>query len=131
MPALRRKPVAPVIQEASLPAPMGGLNSVDAAIAMPATDAIRMWNMLPSELGLRVRMGDREWLTGVTGLSDNKVRTTIGYSGSTPSADRLFVTSSTGIWGATASEQLWQPDTDYVIGDRVVNDNGNVYVCDT
>jgi hypothetical protein len=129
-PPLRRQAVQPVIQEVQLPAPMGGINSISAASAMPATDALRMWNLFPSELGLRVRMGEREWLTGLTGSADNYVRTTIGYSGSTADKDRLFVTTSTGIWNVTTSREKWTSSTAYVVGDIVLN-GAHVYICDT
>lgn len=103
--AARRQPAAPVIQEASLPAPMGGLNAVSSAAAMPASDCIRLWNLIPSEHGLRLRLGEREWCTGLTGLADNQVRSTIGYTGSDGdgSSNRTFAVTSTGIWDVTDS----------------------------
>jgi hypothetical protein len=101
----RRAPVAPVIQEASLPAPMGGLNSISSGAATPGSDCVRLWNLLPSELGLLVRPGEREWCTGLTGAVDEQVRSTIAYSGSAAdrTLDRVFSVTSTGIWDVTSS----------------------------
>lgn len=130
--AARRQPAAPVIQEASLPAPMGGLNASSSAAAMPGSDCIRLWNLIPSEHGLRIRLGEREWCTGLTGFADNQVRSVIGYTGSNSdgSTNRVFATTTTGIWDVTDSRQAWAASTAYVIGDFVIND-GNLYICDT
>jgi hypothetical protein len=62
-------------------------------------------NMLAAEGGLRARLGSREWVTGLEGAADDLVRTVIPYAGSTPSATRLFVTTSTGIFNVTASTE--------------------------
>lgn len=94
-------------QLASLPAPIGGLNTSSPAMNMPATDCMVLFNMLAAENGLRARLGSREWVTGLSGEGDSLVRTVIPYTGTTPTATRLFVTTSTGIWDVTASSQLY------------------------
>ncbi|QSQ14046.1 hypothetical protein [Myxococcus landrumensis] len=72
---------------------------------MPLTDATRLYNLIASEYGLRVRLGWREWVTGLTGLVDNEVRSELPFTGAQANGagDRLFVTTSTGIWDASAS----------------------------
>jgi len=52
-------------------------------------------------LGLRSRLGFREWVTGL----DGEARSTIPFTGSAKSgaANRLFQTTATGIWDVSAS----------------------------
>ena len=47
-------------------APVGGINTVTAASAMPPSDCLYLYNMIPFQYGLRVRSGYREWATGLT-----------------------------------------------------------------
>lgn len=96
---------APRIETARLPAPVGGLNRVDPASNLPLTDCILSYNLIASEHGLRSRLGYREWCTGLTGASDNQVRTELPFTGTAKngSADKLFANTSSGIWDVTAS----------------------------
>ena len=48
-----------------LPAPTGGINAFDPASAMPPTDCLSLWNLIPYQYGLRSRSGWREWCTNV------------------------------------------------------------------
>lgn len=97
----RRRPTAPTIQTTHLPAPVGGLNTVSAGSAMPVSDCLQGWNLIASELGLRSRLGYREWVTDL----DGEARTVIPFTGSAKSgaADRLFQTTPSGIWDVSAS----------------------------
>jgi len=69
-----------------LPAPVGGINTITAASAMPASDCLYLFNMIPFQYGLRVRSGYREWATGITaaetglGLVDYGSPITFGIS---------------------------------------------------
>lgn len=100
-----RMPPAPSVRWASVAAPVGGINYVSAGGVMPELDAMAVYNMVAAENGLRVRLGSREWCTGLTGAADDSVRTIIPYSGSASSgaANRVFATTSTGIWDVSAS----------------------------
>jgi hypothetical protein len=49
-----------MIRSFTMPAPVGGLNTVDAGASMPATDAILLKDMVAAEYGLRTRLGYRE-----------------------------------------------------------------------
>jgi hypothetical protein len=100
-----KRPVPPSIQSVRLPPPMGGINAIDSASEMPVTDCIYRYNLTPAERGLRARLGSREYVTGLTGLGDNIVRTTLPFTGSAKSGaqNKLFGTTSTGIWDCTAS----------------------------
>lgn len=84
---------------------MGGLNSIDAAMGMPATDAIILFNMLAAEYGLRTRLGSREWCSGLTGAGDDYVRSVLPFTGasSSGSSNKVFATTSSGIWDVTTS----------------------------
>lgn len=87
------------------PAPIGGVNAVDPLSAMPGIDCVYAYNTIPAEKGLRARTGFQEWCTGLTGATDNTVRTMLSFTGSAKngSADRLFGVTSTGIWDVTNS----------------------------
>jgi hypothetical protein len=99
-----RKQVRPqVIQDGHIPAPIGGINTVDAGSDMPSKDCIYLYNMIAAEYGLRSRLGFAEWCTGLTGAGNNSVRTTIPFSGShkNGSTDRMFASTEAGIWDVT------------------------------
>ncbi len=83
------------------PAP-AGLNTITPAGIMPITECNVLWNMIGGEEGARVRLGYREWVTGCTGTTD-AILTILPFKGSTPSADKLFCTTNTGIWDVTDS----------------------------
>jgi len=87
---------------AHVPAPLGGLNTISQGTDMPATDLVLSYNVMSSELGLRSRLGWREWCTNLAG---EQVRTIIPYTGSTPdgSSNRLFACTRSGIWDCSAS----------------------------
>lgn len=107
MPArARRRRVAArpaTVATTHMPAPTGGLNTLDAAGAMPPEDCIALWNMVPAEYGLRSRLGSREWVTGLDGGAGGLVRSILPFTGSTRAADRLFAVTPTGIWDVSAS----------------------------
>ena len=107
MPARRRPIPPPTIQSVVIPAPIGGLNTINPGADMPPTDAILLFNMVAAEYGLRTRLGYREWCAGLTGSTNNEVRSVLPFTGSskTGSASRLFAATNTGIWDVTASSQ--------------------------
>lgn len=86
-------------------APNGGLNAVAPIGQMPATDYVYSWNLIASELGVRVRMGYQEWVTGLEGYADNLVRSVLSFQGGRKngSTDKLFIATSKGIYDCTAS----------------------------
>ncbi|WP_199741923.1 hypothetical protein [Corallococcus sp. CA047B] len=88
-----------------MPVPMGGLNSISAGSAMPPSDCVRLFNLVPAEQGLRSRLGWREWCTGLTGSADNFVRSLHAFTGSAANgaSNRVFAVTSTGIWDVTSS----------------------------
>jgi hypothetical protein len=84
---------------------MGGLNSIVSGSAMPPSDCVRLYNLVPAEFGLRSRLGSREWCTGLTGTLDNVVRSVHAFTGSAQNgaSDRLFACTTSGIWDVTSS----------------------------
>lgn len=97
----QRRPRRQTLETVSVPAPLGGINTISAGSAMPATDSIYCWNLIPSEMGLRSRLGYRNWVTGMGAT----VRTLLPFTGSTGSGsgDRLFAVTNRGIWDVTSS----------------------------
>lgn len=98
MPRPRRIP-QPTARTVQVPAPVGGLNTAAAGLALPPTDCVQAYNLLAAESGLRVRMGESEWATGLSGSSDNGVRTLLPFNGAQTA--KLFATTDTGIWDVT------------------------------
>lgn len=122
-----------VMQSAHLPSPIGGLNAVNAAGAIPPTDCVALVNMIAAEYGLRSRLGYREWAIGLTGAADNLVRTVIPFHGSTAARDKLFATTSSGIWKATSTGSIttvYAAATDYEVDDFVTA-NSTTFGCKT
>jgi hypothetical protein len=96
-----RRRVLPTIESKPIPAPMGGINAVDPLTAMPVTDARSLVNLVAKQSGLQTRTGSEEWCTGLTGASDNMVRTTMTFTGN--SSTKVFGCTSKGIYDVTDS----------------------------
>jgi hypothetical protein len=105
MPRLRRQPPRPSVQQVHVPAPLGGVNTMDAASAMPDGDCVYAYNLVAAENGLRARLGYQEWATGLEGNLDNSVPTLLPFAGGRKSGatDKLFACTALGIWDVSAS----------------------------
>jgi len=102
----QRKPTPrPTVGSVTIPAPIGGLNTIDAGASMPPTDAISLYNMVGAELGLRTRLGTSEWCTTLTGTGNNEVRSILPFTGRAKdgSKNKLFACTTDGIWDCTTS----------------------------
>jgi hypothetical protein len=88
-----RKARRNVTESAHIPAPVGGLNTIDPGYQMPDLDCPLLYNMIPAENGLRSRLGYKEWCTGV---GSSTVPTIMPFAGSSTngSKDKLFATST-------------------------------------
>lgn len=89
-----------------IPAPIGG---IDARTILSAGDpmfCIYAINLLPSEYGLKVRPGYREWQIELDNGAPLGVGTIIPFGGEDDdeSDDRLFAVTNEGIWDVTAEE---------------------------
>ncbi len=84
----------------TVPAPVKGINAVDSLFEMGPTDAIYLYNVVPSEFGCRVRKGSVEWAnnSGATGLKD--VRSLLPYT-SSDGTTKLFAVTSDGVYDIT------------------------------
>lgn len=102
-PRRRRPPPPPSAQTYTIPAPVGGLNTVASGLQLPPSDCVLAYNLIANESGLRARLGYREWVTGLTGGTDNKVRSIIPFTGSTAGSGKLFAATETGLWDVTSS----------------------------
>lgn len=132
-PRRKKAPAGPIIKSVHVPAPVGGINSIDAMGEMNPLDCVLLFNMIADDYGLRARLGHREWCAGLTGAGDNYVRTIIPYKGSAEngSLNRLFATTSSGIWDVTDSGAVTTPHagvTDYEVGD-FVSAGGLAFAC--
>lgn len=90
------------IQPGTVPAPMGGINSVASLATMQPTDAIYTHNIDASARGLHVRPGYAEYANGYSG---DEVKTVIPYEGTAEdgSEDLLLACTSVGIYDISAS----------------------------
>lgn len=95
----------PAMETAPIPAAIGGLNAIAPGGELPPSDAFVLYNMIAAEYGLRTRLGSREWCTGLTGAGDNYVRSILPFTGSAANGaqNKLFATTSSGIWDVTSS----------------------------
>ena len=91
----------------TFPASVGGVNVVDSFMQMPPQDCLYTYNLMPSELGMRLRKGYVEWSTGCVESpqrADNvDVHTIIPFESNIQDAanDRLFAVTAEGIWNTT------------------------------
>ena len=81
---------------ASIPAPVGGLNTFDALANMPATDAVLLENWFPSQSAVQSRGGSKSHATGVTGNG----KTLAVYSDLTGN-EKLFCFTNSGVYNVS------------------------------
>ena len=100
-----RLPQAQKSASVTVNAPVGGINTVTAAGAMPSTDCLQLKNMIPYQYGLRVRAGFEDWYTGIQNADGEfeVITTLLPFNGSTANqySDRLFACTKTGIYDVT------------------------------
>lgn len=101
-PRQRRRVPPPTAQSFQVPAPTGGINSVAAGLALPPGDCVQAFNVVADANGCRVRLGNREHCTGLTGDGDNTVRSLLPFLGA---SSKLFSATSTGICDTSESSE--------------------------
>jgi hypothetical protein len=86
-----------------VPAPVAGLNTIDNASDLGPKDAMSLVNMVAAENGLRPRLGSQAWVDGFGAAVE--MRSIIPYTGAAVggAADKLFATTTAGIFDATVS----------------------------
>lgn len=87
----------------TIPAPTAGIDSRMPLGNMPLENCIYSYNILPSEYGMVVRQGYREWVLGTEDVTSLGVSTLIAFDGTLTAAsdDRLFAVTNEGIWDVT------------------------------
>tara|TARA_R110001632_G_scaffold19547_1_gene59032 strand:- start:140 stop:2569 length:2430 start_codon:yes stop_codon:yes gene_type:complete len=97
----------PTVTSYTFPASVGGVNAVDSLMMMPPQDCIYTYNLMPSEYGMRLRQGYREWATGCVESPQRAqnvdVRSIIPFESNRQDVanDRLFAITAEGIWDTT------------------------------
>ncbi|MCA1807634.1 MAG: hypothetical protein LC687_07285, partial [Actinobacteria bacterium] len=91
----------PTVKPTSIPPSVGGVNAFDSLANMPPQDAIRMVNLMPTPVGLRLRQGYAEWANNIGG----EVRTIIPFEGQPQDGtqDKLFAVTGEGIFDVTSN----------------------------
>lgn len=92
----------PSAKPGTIPAPIGGINSITSLAVMKPTDAIYTVNIDATTYGCRVRPGYEEYANGFAG---DQVKTVMPFSGSAEdgSQDRIFVATNDGVYDVTTS----------------------------
>jgi hypothetical protein len=134
---IRTRPQRQLARSATIPAPVGGINAVDAASAMPVGDAFDLVNVVGGRAGLSSRQGFAEWCTGV---GTGEVRSVLSFAGSVSTKDRLFACSKDDIYNCTTSTDTptsmhtfatSNADSGWGVGTTYVTNAGHFYLyCD-
>ena len=95
----RYKPAQATHQSYTMPASVGGINALSSVTEMAPTDCITCHNLVPSEYGMRLRKGYREWANGLP----SSTNTLIAFEGQTNQAAsrRLWAVCAEGIYDVT------------------------------
>lgn len=99
------KPQKQVTQATRIVAPVKGVDATTILSNGDPLNSIYAFNLLPSEFGMQVRKGYREWAIGVSDGNPLGIGTIIPYGGEDvdKANDRLFVVSNEGIWDVTTA----------------------------
>ena len=100
----------PTVASYTFPASIGGINASSSLMMMPPEDAIYTYNLMPSEYGMRLRKGYREWAINCVNdpTLNNDVKTILPFESNSRnlSFNRLFAVTSEGIWDVTNAGEL-------------------------
>ena len=104
-PAKQRVAGSPKVSKSTrLPAPIRGVDSRNVLSEGDPLVCIYCYNLTPSEYGMQVRNGYREWCIDLNnGGLNNEVGTIVPFGGvdDDPIDDRLFAVTNEGIWDVT------------------------------
>ena len=89
----------------SLPAPVKGLNTVDALVNMNPAYGLSIQNFIATPQGLSQRTGFRQWATGMPAA----VTSLIQYNGRSTAQSRLFAVSGAAIYDVTSGGAVSAP----------------------
>lgn len=113
-----QKPQQRLAEVQQIPCPSLGIDTRQSIAKMNPENCHYTYNMMPSEYGMQIRFGYREWAYPVDDGSSMGVRTIIPFEGSEAGAadDRLFAVNNEGIWDVTAYNTA--PVQKFVFGDQ-------------
>lgn len=105
-------------QTSSIPASVGGWDTISGLAQMPPANAVQMDNWIPRTGWLEIRRGFVEHATGV-GSADSLVESLMAYNGVAVADDALFAVADGKIWdvtvagpavdtGKTSTDDRWQ-----------------------
>lgn len=109
------KAARPTVQTIQIPAPVGGLDTVSAASALSVIHAMRLYNVIAAENGLRSRLGYRLWQDGLGDASmpdGDEVRSMLPFHGADSSGNKLFSATVEGIWDSSTDVST-VPEVDF------------------
>ena len=89
--------LGPTASSATIPAPIGGLNTRDSVDLIPETDAIRLDNFFPARGHVQVRKGFDDHVTGLPAA----VESLMVYSSGT--ANTMFAASGANVYNVTSA----------------------------
>jgi hypothetical protein len=99
------KAQAPTANSYTVPASVNGINALGPLMGMAAEDCISCSNLMPSEYGMELRQGYKEWSYNLSATlpTTYPVNTLIGFEGQAEDADedRLWGVTEEGIWDIT------------------------------
>jgi hypothetical protein len=108
-----------VVRDASIPAPIGGLNARDSIAEMKPTDALVLDNFVPGTTDCTLRSGMRSWATGL-GTGTTPVETLLPYRSGTVNklfgvaGGKIYDTTNQGVVGAAVVSGLTNSRFQYV-----------------
>lgn len=103
IPQARRKSRVTPAKQLTVPAPIGGLNALDALASMPPNDAVILDNFFPSTTSVDLRNGFKKWSTGYPAA----VESLMPYNA--PTGSKLFAAAGTAFYDATAQGAVGAP----------------------
>lgn len=84
------------------PAPINGIDNRLTLGSSDLNNCVYTYNLVPNEVGMRVREGYREWQIGITAGVGSGVHTLVPFDTiNTSVANKLFAVTNEGIWDVT------------------------------
>ncbi len=128
-PVRQNRAKSKVVTVGHVPAPSGGINSLDDISSMARNEAIELVNMIPNENGCELRGGKSSHVTGLGSV----IRTLMTFSAS-DGTDEIFASTATDIYDVTVAGAVGSAVvTGLLNGDwqhtNFSNSAGNFLVC--
>ena len=120
------RPQQNTLRASIMPAPTSGIDARAPVGNMPPDVCIYTYNLMPSEYGMILRPGYREWCIDLNQGSSTGVYTMMPFTGLQPGAtdDRLFAVTNEGIWDVTEYDD---PDFKFTFPSQSLGAGHGVY----